>query len=214
MTDPTNHLIYHPYRAHAGIDAPLPAVYKASTVFFPSVAAMRMRDWKNKSGCTYGLRGTPSSSTLEERIATLEHGRHRALLPSGLAAVACASLALIQSGGDTTYGRNYGIGTRIGEEGPKPGYEQPLRYRVPSVAPSGLAFVTSDKYPSWKGSLLMGTLREQQLIRLTLDGRRISGEQRLLTDFGQRIRDVRQGPDGFVYLVTEGSPGRIWRLEP
>ncbi len=113
-----------------------------------------------------------------------------------------------------TYGRNYGVGTRIGEEGPKPGYEQPLRHWVPSVAPSGLAFVTSDRYPGWKGNVLMGTLREQVLIRLTLDGNRITGEERLLPDFKQRIRDVRQGPDGYVYLVTEGSPGRIWRLEP
>lgn len=113
-----------------------------------------------------------------------------------------------------TYGRNYGSGTRIGEEGPKPGYEQPLRHWVPSVAPSGLAFVTSERYAGWKGNLLMGTLRGQQLVRLTLDGRKIGSEQRLLQDFGQRIRDVRQGPDGFVYLVTEGSPGRVWRLEP
>ena len=113
-----------------------------------------------------------------------------------------------------TYGRNYGSGTVIGEEGPKPGYEQPLRHWVPSVAPSGLAFVTSDRYPGWRGSLLMGTLREQTLIRLALDGRSITREERLLGGFGQRIRDVRQGPDGFVYLVTEGSPGRIWRLEP
>ncbi len=113
-----------------------------------------------------------------------------------------------------TYGRNYGSGTVIGEDGPKPGYEQPLRHWVPSVAPSGLAFVTSDRYAGWKGSLLMGTLREQKLIRLTLDGSRITGEERLLDGFGQRIRDVRQGPDGFIYLVTEGAPGRIWRLEP
>lgn len=85
---------------------------------------------------------------------------------------------------------------------------------MPSVAPSGLAFVTSERYAGWKGNLLMGTLRGQQLVRLTLDGRKIGSEQRLLQDFGQRIRDVRQGPDGFVYLVTEGSPGRVWRLEP
>lgn len=113
-----------------------------------------------------------------------------------------------------TYGRNYGSGTVIGEEGPKPGYDQPLRHWVPSVAPSGLAFVTSERYPGWKGSLLMGTLREQKLIRLTLDGRRITGEERLLADLKLRIRDVRQGPDGFVYIVTEGTPGRIWRLVP
>jgi len=113
-----------------------------------------------------------------------------------------------------TYGRNYGSGTVIGEEGPKPGFDQPLRHWVPSVAPSGLAFVTSDRYPGWKGNLLMGTLREQKLIRLTLDGRRITDEERLLGDLKLRIRDVRQGPDGLIYFVTEGAPGRVWRLVP
>lgn len=113
-----------------------------------------------------------------------------------------------------TYGRNYGSGTAIGEEGPRPGFDQPLRHWVPSVAPSGLAFVTSDRYPGWKGSLLMGTLREQKLIRLTLDGRRITGEERLLGDLKLRIRDVRQGPDGLIYFITEESPGRVWRLMP
>ena len=111
MTDPTTHLIHHPYQAPAGFDAPLPAVHKASTVFFPNVAAMRTRDWKDKSGYTYGLHGTPTTFTLEERIATLEHGRHCVLLPSGLAAVACASLALLKAGDevlipDNAYGPN------------------------------------------------------------------------------------------------------------
>jgi glucose/arabinose dehydrogenase len=113
-----------------------------------------------------------------------------------------------------TYGRNYGTGTVIGEEGPKPGFEQPLRYWVPSVAPSGLAFVTSERYPGWQGNLLLGTLREQRLIRLVLDGRTVVQEERLLADLDQRIRDVRQAPDGWIYLVTEGRNGRIWRLEP
>jgi glucose/arabinose dehydrogenase len=113
-----------------------------------------------------------------------------------------------------TYGRNYGTGTAIGEEGPKPGIEMPLRHWVPvSVAPSGLAFVTSDRYPGWKGHLMMGTLRGQALIRLVVEGRRITGEQRLLTELGQRIRDVRQGPDGWLYIVTDGSEGQILRLE-
>ena len=113
-----------------------------------------------------------------------------------------------------TYGRNYGSGTTIGEEGPKPGIEMPLKHWVPvSVAPSGLAFVTSDRYPGWKGSLLVGTLRAQTLLRLTLDGRRITGEQRLLTQLDQRIRDVRQGPDGWIYLVTDGAEGQVIRVE-
>lgn len=114
-----------------------------------------------------------------------------------------------------TYGRNYGTGTRIGEEGPKPGFEMPLKHWVPvSVAPSGLAFVTSDRYPGWKGSLVLGTLRGQVLIRLTLDGRRVTGEQRMLTALGQRLRDVRQGPDGWLYIVTDGDEGQILRLQP
>jgi glucose/arabinose dehydrogenase len=118
-----------------------------------------------------------------------------------------------------TYGRNYGTGTRIGEEGPKPGFEQPLRWWVPtSIAPSGMAFVTSDRYeashPGWKGSLLIGALRGQALVRLTLDGRKVVGEERLLTTLGARIRDVRQGPDGLVYVVTDGEEGQVLRLEP
>ena len=114
-----------------------------------------------------------------------------------------------------TYGRNYGTGTRIGEEGPKPGFEQPLRHWVPtSVAPSGLAFVTSDRYPGWKGSLLMGTLRGQSLVRLTLDGNTITGEERLLENLSRRIRDVRQGPDGWIYVLTDGADAQLLRIKP
>ena len=113
-----------------------------------------------------------------------------------------------------TYGRNYGTGTQIGEDGPKAGFEQPLRHWVPtSVAPSGLAFLTSDRYPAWKGNLFMGTLRGQALIRLTLDGNRVTGEERLLEDLNARIRDVRQGPDGWLYVLTDGADGRLLRLE-
>ena len=113
-----------------------------------------------------------------------------------------------------TYGRNYGIGTRIGEAGPKPGFEQPLRHWVPtSVAPAGLAFLTSTRYPGWQGSLFMGTLRGQALLRMTLDGNTVTGEERLLADSGQRIRDVRQGPDGWLYIVTDGNEGQVLRLE-
>ena len=114
-----------------------------------------------------------------------------------------------------TYGRNYGSGTRIGEEGPKPGFEPPLHHWVPtSIAPSGMAFLTSDRYPGWQGSLFVGALRGLALVRLTLDGDRISGEERLLTTLGKRIRDVRQGPDGWLYVVTEGGDGEVLRLQP
>jgi glucose/arabinose dehydrogenase len=114
-----------------------------------------------------------------------------------------------------TYGRNYGLGTRIGEEGPKPGFEQPLHWWVPvSVAPSGMAFVTGERYPGWKGSLLVGTLRAQVLLRLPLDGTKVGREERLLGALGARIRDVRQAPDGYLYLLTDSADGRLLRLEP
>jgi glucose/arabinose dehydrogenase len=117
-----------------------------------------------------------------------------------------------------TYGRNYVVGTRIGETGPKAGFEQPLHHWAPtSIAPSGMAFLSSDRYqtryPDWKGSLFIGALRGQALVRLALDGRRITAEQRLLE--GQaRIRDVRQGPDGWLYLLTDGAGGQVLRLLP
>ena len=113
-----------------------------------------------------------------------------------------------------TYGRNYGTGTRIGEEGPKPGFEPPLRWWVPvSVAPSGMAFITSDRYPGWKGNLVIGTLREQSLFRFTLDGRKIVAEAKLDIGVNERVRDVRQGPDGWLYVLTDGRDGRLVRLE-
>jgi len=113
-----------------------------------------------------------------------------------------------------TYGRNYGTGTRIGEEGPKPGFEQPLTWWVPtSVAPSGMAFLTSDRYPGWKGSLFIGTLRAQTLLRLQLDGPKVVREERLLTGLNARIRDVRQGPDGWLYILTDSADGQLLRLE-
>jgi glucose/arabinose dehydrogenase len=114
-----------------------------------------------------------------------------------------------------TYGRNYGSGTRIGDEGPREGFEQPLRHWLPvSVAPSGMSFVTTDRYPGWKGSLLIGTLRSQQLIRLSLDGNRVTREHRLLERLSHRIRDVREAPDGRIYLLTDSPDGQLLRLEP
>jgi cystathionine beta-lyase len=91
-------LIHHGYRPPADFDSPAPGVFKASTVFFPDVAALRSRDWKDKSAYSYGLHGTPTTFTLEERIAALEGGAHCLLAPSGLAAIALVDMALLRAG--------------------------------------------------------------------------------------------------------------------
>ena len=98
MRRKTTELIHHPYHPPAGFVAPQPGVYKASTVIFPNVAALRARDWRHKEGYTYGLHGTPTTFQLEERIATLEGGRHCVLVPSGLAAIATVDMALLSAG--------------------------------------------------------------------------------------------------------------------
>lgn len=104
-------LVQHPYVPPAGFVAPQPGVYKASTVIFPNVAAMRSREWKDKSGYTYGLHGTPTTFTLEERIATLEGGQQCLLVPSGLAALANVGLALLGPGDEVLIADNaYGPG--------------------------------------------------------------------------------------------------------
>ena len=113
-----------------------------------------------------------------------------------------------------TYGRNYGIGTRIGEGTEKPGMAQPLWQWTPSIAPSGMAFYTGDKFPAWRGNLFVGALRGQMLVRLELDGSRVLREERLLEGQLGRIRDVRNGPDGLLYLLTDEARGRIVRIEP
>ncbi|QDG79821.1 PQQ-dependent sugar dehydrogenase [Labrenzia sp. PHM005] len=112
-----------------------------------------------------------------------------------------------------SYGRHYS-GGKIGEGTEKAGLEQPIHYWDPSIAPSGMAFVTSDKYPDWNGALLVGALRGQHLAKLTLDGARVVNEEQLLQDLGERIRDVRQGPDGFLYVLTDSDDGKLIRLQP
>jgi aldose sugar dehydrogenase len=111
-----------------------------------------------------------------------------------------------------TYGQEY-VGGEIGEGTEKPGLEQPIHIWIPSIAPSGLAFYTGTAYPGWAGSLFVGALAGKSLVRLTLAGDRIVGEERLLTDAVGRIRDVREGPDGWLYLLTDEQNGRLLRLE-
>lgn len=111
MSERITDLIHHAYQAPGGFDAPQPGVYKASTVFFPNVAAMRSREWKDKTAYTYGLHGTPTSYALEERIASLEGGAQCLLVPSGLAALGLVALSLLKSGDevllpDNAYGPN------------------------------------------------------------------------------------------------------------
>ena len=111
------------------------------------------------------------------------------------------------------YGVDYG-GAKIHESTHKAGMEQPLWYWVPSIAPSGMAFYTGDLFPKWKGNLFIGALKFQLLARLELDGNKVVKEERLLTGLNERIRDVRQGPDGALYLLTDNNAGRILRLSP
>jgi glucose/arabinose dehydrogenase len=113
-----------------------------------------------------------------------------------------------------TYGENYGGGP-IGEGiAAKAGMEQPLHYWVPSIAPSGMVFLTSERYgPAWRGNLFVGSLKFGYLDRITLSDGKVAGEQRLLEGVG-RVRDVRQGPDGLLYLVTDEDDGKLVRVLP
>ena len=112
-----------------------------------------------------------------------------------------------------SYGRNYG-GSQIGEGTHKIGMEQPVYFWDPSIAPSGLAFYNGDAFPSWKGNLFVGALKYQLLARLELTNGKVTKEERIFTGIFGRIRDVRQGPEGFLYLLTDEFPGRLIRVKP
>ena len=114
-----------------------------------------------------------------------------------------------------TYGENYGGGA-IGEGlTAGPGMEQPLHHWTPSIAPSGMAFLRSDRYgTAWQGNLFVGSLKFRYLARLELQNGRVVREERLLPQLGQRVRDVRQGPDGLLYLLTDENDGQLLRVVP
>lgn len=109
-----------------------------------------------------------------------------------------------------TYGINYS-GTPITDKTEMEGMEQPVHYWVPSIGPSGMAFVTTDNYGGWKGSLLVGSLAFQYLERLELNGNKVVNREKLMADIG-RVRDVKQGPDGLIYVSIEGKG--IYKLVP
>ena len=113
-----------------------------------------------------------------------------------------------------SYGKEYFLPKVVGEGTHKNGMEQPVHYWVPSIAPSGMTFYSGPDFPGWQGSLFLGSLKFQELVRLELDQGRVVAEERLLSaEFG-RIRDVRQGPDGALYLLTDAAKGQLLKLVP
>lgn len=143
------------------------------------------------------------------RLWTIEHG------PQGGDEINITAAGKNYGWPVITYGENYG-GGQIGDGiTSKAGLEQPLHYWKPSIAPSGMAFIKSDRYgKDWRGSLLVGSLKFRYLARLVLDGERVVREEKLLPELGQRVRDVREGPDGFIYLLTDDRDGQLLRLRP
>jgi glucose/arabinose dehydrogenase len=96
----------------------------------------------------------------------------------------------------------------------KPGMEQPVYYWDPVIAPSGMIFYTGDVFPDWRGNILVGSLTPGLLVRLVMKDGRVAREERYLSELNERIRDVRQGPDGSVYLLTDSLNGRLLRVTP
>lgn len=113
-----------------------------------------------------------------------------------------------------TYGEEYSGKPIPDSVTAREGFEQPVYYWDPVIAPSGAEFYTGDAFPEWRGSLFIGSLAPKRLVRLVLKDDRVIGEEHLLTDRGQRIRDVRQGPDGALYIVTDERNGELWRIAP
>ncbi len=111
-----------------------------------------------------------------------------------------------------TYGVNYGIGTKIGEGTHKPGMQQPLYYWDPSIAPSGMIFYSGENFPKWQNNLLVGSLKFGLLLRLVIENNKVVHEERMLNGEFGRIRDVRQSPDGTLYLLTDEKQGKVLKL--
>jgi glucose/arabinose dehydrogenase len=128
-------------------------------------------------------------------------------------------LNLIQKGRNygwpvVTYGQEYSGEPFTGAVTARKGYEQPVYYWDPVIAPSGAQYYTGTAFPAWRGSIFIGGLASKRLVRLVLKNDRVVGEEHLLTERQQRIRDVRQGPDGSLYVVTDEANGELWRLRP
>jgi glucose/arabinose dehydrogenase len=112
------------------------------------------------------------------------------------------------------YGEEYSGKPIPGAVTAKPGYEQPVYYWDPVIAPSGAQFYTGKAFPEWRNSLFVGGLKDRRLVRLEMEDGRVTGEEHLLAGRGQRVRDVRQGPDGALYVVTDEKAGELWKIVP
>lgn len=150
------------------------------------------------------------SSTFDDRgrLWTIEHG-----------AQGGDELNLIEKGKNygwavISYGEEYSGQAFPGGLTVKEGYEQPVYYWDPVIAPSGAQFYTGSTFPEWRGSIFIGGLASQRLVRLVIKDNRVTGEEHLLADRRQRIRDVRQGPDGALYVVTDQANGELWKIAP
>jgi glucose/arabinose dehydrogenase len=148
------------------------------------------------------------SATVDDagRLWTVEHG-----------AKGGDELNLIEKGKNygwpvISYGEEYSGEPIPGNITAKAGLEQPVYYWDPVIAPSGMEFYSGSAFPEWRGSIFIGGLASQRLVRLVIRNNRVVGEEHLLTDRGRRIRDVRQGPDGALYVVTDDSNGELWRI--
>ena len=113
-----------------------------------------------------------------------------------------------------TYGQEYSGAPVPNAVTTKQGFADPVYYWDPVIAPSGMQFYTGNAFPAWRGSVFVGALREQRLVRLVIENGRVTGEEHLLIDRKQRVRDVKQGPDGALYVVTDESNGELWKIVP
>jgi glucose/arabinose dehydrogenase len=128
-------------------------------------------------------------------------------------------LNLVQQGKNygwplVAYGEEYSGKPIPGAVTHRPDYEQPVYYWDPVIAPSGAQFYTGEAFPEWRGSLFTGGLKDKELVRLQIEDGKVTGEEHLLEERGKRVRDVRQGPDGALYIVTDETDGELWKLAP
>jgi glucose/arabinose dehydrogenase len=144
----------------------------------------------------------------EGRLWTVEHG------PRGGDELNLASRGKNYGWPLATYGIEYSGAPLPGADPHRAGFEEPVYYWSPIIAPSGAQFYTGAAFPAWRGSLFVGGLASTRLVRLAIAGGRVTGEEHLLADRGQRIRDVRQGADGALYVVTDGPRGELLRIAP